>query len=109
MAHEAGTVLDDQDAVAELDGLGDLATLDQLRLRLEQAEELLVVGDRLLGEHAATGLVTGMNRHIHEVEQLRPEPLDARLAGPGLIEIHAGSSNSVARAMIRSAVSSKAR
>src|SRR5512135_3867979 len=43
VAHEAGTILDDQHAVTELDGLGDLATLDQLRLRLEQAEELLVV------------------------------------------------------------------
>ena len=58
MAHEAGTILDDQHAVAELDGLGHLATLDQLSLWLEHAEELLGVGYRLLGEHAATSLVT---------------------------------------------------
>jgi hypothetical protein len=75
VAHETGPILDDQRAVAELDRLGHLATHDQLRLWLEQAKELLVVGDRLSGEHAATGLVTDVNRHAHEVEQLRPEPL----------------------------------
>ena len=68
MTHKAGTILDDQDTVAELDRLGDLATLDQLRLRLEHAEQLLVVGDRLLREHASPRLITGMNRHLQKVE-----------------------------------------
>src|SRR4051794_12741440 len=76
VTHKAGAVLDDQDSVAELDRLGDLATLDQLRLRLEHAEELLVVGDLLLREHTASRLFAGSERHIQEVNQLRPEPLD---------------------------------
>jgi hypothetical protein len=69
--------------VPELDRLGDLAALDQLRLRLEQAEELLVVGDRLLCEHASSRLIAGMDRHVQEIDQLRPEPLDRSRRGAG--------------------------
>jgi hypothetical protein len=68
VAHEARTILDDQDAMAELDRLGDFPALDQLGLRLEEAEELLVIGDGLLGEHTPPRLITGMNRHVQKVE-----------------------------------------
>ena len=68
VAHEARTILDDQDAVAELDRLGDFAALDQLGLRLEEAEELLVIGDCLLGEHTSSRLITGINRHVQKIE-----------------------------------------
>src|SRR3954471_1081864 len=74
VAHEARAVLDDQDAVAELDRLRHLAAFDQLGLRLEQAEELLAVGDRLLGEDASVPLIAGPDRQVHEVEQPGPEP-----------------------------------
>src|SRR4051794_22207531 len=69
VAHEARTILDDQDTVAELDRLGDFAALDQLGLRLKEAEELLVIGDRLPGEDTSPRLTVGMNCHVDEIEQ----------------------------------------
>lgn len=52
VADEARAILHDQDSVAELDLLGNLAAFDQLGLGLEEAEELLAIGDGLLVEHA---------------------------------------------------------
>ncbi len=75
VAHEARTILDDQDAMAELDRLGDFPAFDQLGLRLEEAEELLVIGDGLLSEHTPPRLITGMNRHVQKVESFDPELL----------------------------------
>src|SRR5512140_2846599 len=73
VAHEARTILDDQDTVAELDRLGNFAALDQLGLRLKEAEELLVIADRHLDENTSPRLITGMNRPVDEVEELGPE------------------------------------
>ena len=44
VAHEAGTILDDQHAVAELDRLGLLATLDQQGLGSNTLKSLLTLG-----------------------------------------------------------------
>src|SRR4051794_19180920 len=68
VAHEARTILDDQDAVAELNRVGNFAAFDQLGLWLEEAEELLVIADRLLGNDTSPRLIIGMNRHVDEIE-----------------------------------------
>jgi len=53
MTHETGGILDDQHQSAELVLLAGLAAAVQLRVRFEQAEELVAVGNRFALQHAA--------------------------------------------------------
>ena len=48
-----------------------LAPLDQLRVRLKDAENLLVVGHRLAFEHTASSGVAHLSRQVHVMQQLR--------------------------------------
>ncbi len=64
MADEARAILDHQDAVAELERLRNLATYDQLSVRLEQAEEFSAVVDLFPLEHTSSSQFTDMDGHI---------------------------------------------
>src|ERR1700726_4923573 len=59
--------------MAELDRVGSLATLDQLSLRLEQAEELLVVLDRFAVEYATPRHVANLDRHGRQIVEFVPK------------------------------------
>ena len=64
VAHEARTILDHQDAVAELERLRNFTTYDQLSVRLEQTEEFFAVVDPFPLEHTPSSQVTDMNGHV---------------------------------------------
>ena len=51
MTDEAYSILDHQNLVTVLDRIRLFATLDQFRVRLEDAEDLLLVGHRFAEEH----------------------------------------------------------
>ena len=70
MAHEARTILDHQDAVAELERLRNFTTYDQLSVRLEQTEEFFAVVDPFPLEHTPSSQVTDMNGHVYVISQL---------------------------------------
>jgi len=71
VADEARGILDNQDAMTELEGLRNLATYDQLSLRLKQAEEFFAVLNPFATEHPPSGQVTDMDRHIEIISQFR--------------------------------------
>ena len=73
VAHEARTIFHHQNAVTELDRMGNLAAIDQLRLGLEQTEQFLAILDRLALEDPASSHVTDMDRPIQIIEQFGSE------------------------------------
>src|SRR5512146_268989 len=83
VADEARAILDYQDAVAELERLRNLATDDQLSVRLEQTEEFFAVVDPFSLEYSPSSQVTDMNGHIDVVGQFLPEHVDSGGGGTG--------------------------
>jgi hypothetical protein len=57
----------DLDHVTELDVLARLAALEELRVWLEEAEELLVVGDGLAVQHAPPRLIEDLPAQLREL------------------------------------------
>ena len=85
MADETSGILDHQHLVTILDRVGLLAPLDQFRVRLEDAENLLLVGHRFAQQHTPPGRAAHFLRQLHimpaiplAARQAVAEPIDAR-------------------------------
>src|SRR5712691_4095087 len=74
LREKSRTVLEHQHQAAELQRLAGLATFVQLRVRLEEAEQLLVVGDLLAFDHAAMSHLTHLLSPSDERLQQREFP-----------------------------------
>ena len=101
MADEASGILDHQHLVAVLDRVGLLATLDQFRVRLEDAEDLLLVGHRLAEQHTPSGRAAHLLRQLQIMPQFLASAQRAlRRANrcPVRRSLEAAASTAVARA-----------
>ena len=65
----------DLDHVTELDGLAGFSPLEEFRVRLEDAEELLVVGNRVTLEDSPPGLIDHSGSQLEVVIQILREHL----------------------------------
>src|SRR6516165_2058461 len=74
MADETDRILDHQDLVTILDRIGLFAALDQFGVRLEDAENLLVVGHRFAQEHAASSRAAHLLGWSHIMPQFIARP-----------------------------------
>src|SRR6516225_5245363 len=88
MADESDAILDHQHLVTVLDGVRLFAPFDQLGMRLEDAEYLLLVGHRFAQEHAAPCRTAHLCRQLHIMPQFLAwssqsftEPIDPFAAG----------------------------
>ena len=81
----------DLDHVAELDVLARLAALEELRVRLEEAEELLVVGDGLAVQDATPRLIHDALPSAMEVGELFHQRLGLGV-GPDVVALRLDAS-----------------
>jgi len=104
---EACSILKDQHQPSKLYRLGRLAALIQLRVRLEDAEQLLVVGNRLALEHPPPRQVADVSRSL---EISFKSLSNARVSAPPFLPYFRTVSRSVsARVKTWSASSSSSR
>ena len=81
---EACSILKDQHQPSKLYRLGRLAALIQLRVRLEDAEQLLVVGNRLALEHPPPRQVADVSRSLEVGFQVLVQRQGLRTAVPAV-------------------------